>query len=692
MKKFLLSLLSLCTLGAQADEGMWTLFDLPPAVFKQMQAEGYSLPYEMLYANSGAISNAVVNFGGFCSGVVVSPDGLVFTNHHCGFSCINAHSTVEHDYMTEGFYARTLSDELPNKTLFVSFMVKQEDITARVKNMLSTVGDSRAQSAALDSLENHLSDSISKEDKTLRAEVKAYYQRNRYYLTYYRDFRDVRLVFAPTKSMGKFGGDTDNWMWPRQTCDFSVFRIYADPKTNGPAEYSRDNVPYHPATWARVSTNGYQPGDFAMTMGYPGSTERYLSSYGIRQMRDAENAPRHQVRTIRLREMRRHMDADKKVRIMYDDKYASCANYWKNSLGMNRCIDSLRIIPQKRAYEQRIQEWCDSTGFLCDSLDFVKMDRMYVENYETVRYIYYVIESFLSSTDFSRRAYRYAQRTDEKKDTIHVPKDYFEPLDRDVLAALMDNYRRQCPDALPEFYQTVDRQFKGSCADYAAWLYKKSFLFREGKKVKVGSKSWRKDPGIVFGRQLADFYGKLMKKYRHNADKVRRQEQYLCDAVVRMEMDLPHYSDANFTLRLSYGQVGEFVNNGHPSGYFTDASSLTAKMDSYDSHPNPDYYAEKDIRSLIGSGNYGPYGEDGSLRLCFLTNNDITGGNSGSPVFNGRNELIGLAFDGNWESLSGDIYFNKTLQRCICVDIRFVLFMMDRWGHADRLIRELTGK
>ena len=264
--------------SAQADEGMWTIANLPQAVYSQMQAEGFTVPYDGLYNSPNAIKNAVVNFSGYCSGVVVSPDGLVFTNHHCGFEAIRSHSTVEHDYMLNGFYAKTLQDELPNKDMFVSFMVDQKDITAKLDSMGIYRMKASDQETFLDSIENAWSKDVKKNDSTLRLEIKPFYEGNKYYATTYRDFTDLRLVFTIPKSMGKFGGETDNWMWPRQTCDYSVFRIYANPMTNGPAAYSKDNVPYHPASWAPVSLDGYKEGDYAMTIGYPGSTSRYLSS------------------------------------------------------------------------------------------------------------------------------------------------------------------------------------------------------------------------------------------------------------------------------------------------------------------------------------------------------------------------------------------------------------------------------
>ncbi|MBR3068218.1 MAG: S46 family peptidase, partial [Prevotella sp.] len=377
MKKTLLGLaaaLPLC--GAMADEGMWTLYDLPQAVYEKMQIEGYQLPYDKLYKADDAIIKSVVNFSGHCSGVVVSPDGLVFTNHHCGFEAIRSHSTVEHDYMLNGFIAKSYEEELPNENMFVSFMVEQKDITDQVLTPRFQQMSMQAQAMYLDSLENALAKEVKAKDKTLRLELKPFYEGNRYYVTTYRDFTDLRLVFAIPKSMGKFGGETDNWMWPRQTCDFSVFRIYADPETNGPAAYSKRNVPYHPQHWAKVSTEGYREGDFSMTMGYPGSTSRYLSSYGIGE-RYAQNATRAQVRGVKQQVMKRHMDQAEAVRIKYDSKYASSSNYWKNSIGMNKCIDSIGLIQQKEQFEQQLQRWQDSTGYLKGKLDLQLMRQLY---------------------------------------------------------------------------------------------------------------------------------------------------------------------------------------------------------------------------------------------------------------------------------------------------------------------------
>ena len=690
MKKILLLLftLHLSLITSKADEGMWTLYNLPQAVYEQMKGYGYGLPYDKLYQADDAIMKSVVNFSGYCSGVVVSPDGLVFTNHHCGFEAIRSHSTVEHDYMLNGFYAQTQADELPNKNMFVSFMVEQKDITEQIVTSAFEQMDRRERSIFIDSIENVMSKDVKAQDSTLRLEIKPFYEGNRYFATTYRDFRDLRLVFAIPKSMGKFGGETDNWMWPRQTCDFSVFRIYADPKTNGPADYSEDNVPYHPEHWAKISTEGYREGDFSMTMGYPGSTSRYLSSYGIEE-RYAQNHARYQVRGVKQEVMKRHMDASEAVRIKYDSKYAQSSNYWKNSIGMNKCIDSIGLIQQKRDFESQLKQWMDTTGYFADQLDFDKLAELYRQRISVMEAYIYFTESFARNDELSTRALRshngshpvgHGKRQHITFKDNSASWDY--DTDREILGAMLKNYREQMKDSryLPAFYtEVIDKKFCGGYQAYADYLYKHSKLLKKKARLYPMKKAFMKDPGVSYGFDLTDVMNELRLKMGRMNDSIARLERYLCAAKLRMEEDMPHYSDANFTMRLSYGQVKEYNLGGRPSGYQTKAPSLVAKMKTGDSIE--DYKVEPEMLDLFK-------GQD-DLQLCFLTTNDITGGNSGSPMFDGQNRLIGLAFDGNWDSLSSDIFFDSQLARCIGVDIRYVLFMMDKWGHADRLLNEM---
>ena len=703
MKKLVILMLALLPITAHADEGMWTIYNLPPAAFEIMKQEGFEMSYNDLYYGDHALKNAVVNFSGYCSGVVVSPNGLVFTNHHCGFEAIRSHSTVEHDYMLNGFYAKTYEEELPNKNMFVSFMVNQEDVTKRLSTLGFNGMTTEQQEALVDSLQNAMTKDIKKKDSTLYVSIDAFYEGNKYYATTYQMFPDLRLVFTVPKSMGKYGGETDNWMWPRQTCDFSVFRIYADPRTNGPAEYNEENVPYHPKRWAQVSMQGYKEGDYAMTIGYPGSTSRYLSSYGIRERRDADNAVRAQVRGVKQDIMIRHMRADEAVRIKYDSKYASSSNYWKNSIGMNKCIDSIGIINQKKQFEDRIQAWQDSTGFLKDSLDFTKLKRFYDDRFADRHAYMNWIETFNRTNEFTTRAQRLSRGMEVKGPENKPKKQYVEfkdnsdewdeALDKEVFAALLKNYKEHVSEKyLPAFYSTISKKFGNDYTKYVDYLYNKSIIMKKGKKIYINKKSYLKDPGVKYGLDLLENMSSIREGLLATYDSIDRQERYLCAAKLRMEQDLPHYSDANFTMRLSYGQVGGFELAGNPSGYYTTAQSIVDKMKKADQ--NVEYYAEPIMHELMSAKDFGPYTDKttGEMQLCFLTNNDITGGNSGSPIFGGKGELIGLAFDGNWDSLSSDINFDSRLARCIGVDIRFVLYLMDKWGHADRLLKEIDAK
>ena len=671
MKRILVSLVSLVSLVnlAHADEGMWTLYNLPNAVYETMKMENYELPYGALYEGEQAVKNCVVNFGGYCSGVVVSPDGLVFTNHHCGFEAIRSHSTVEHDYMLNGFVSNSYEEELPNKDLFVSFMIEQKDITALLVDSLGY--EKRAEKGSgeflVDSLERVFQKQISAKDSTLRVELKPFYEGNRFYLTTYRDYNDV-------------------------------------PKTGGPAKYSKDNVPMHPKKWAQVSLQGYQPGSFSMTLGYPGSTSRYLSSYGILERRDAQNKPRYQTREIKQDIMIRHMRADEAVRIKYDSKYAQSSNYWKNSIGMNKCIDSIGLIQQKAAYEVKIRQWQDSTGFLKDKLDFNKLETFYKKRFNAVRAMMYFNETFGRNDEMTNRALRVTRGIQVKGDKDKPKKQYIDfkdnsdtwdlNLDREVLAALMKYYREQVEEKYqPDFYQIVDSKFGGDYQQYVDYLFKKSQLMKNNKKIYVNKKNYHKDPGVSYGESLISALAEIRADLLETYDSIENQERYLCAAKLRMEEDMPNYSDANFTMRMSYGQVGEYLLAGQPSGYYTEASSIVKKMEQGEKGVI-DYEAEPIMKQLLSVKDFGKYTDKttGKLHLCFLSNNDITGGNSGSPMFNGKGELIGLAFDGNWDSLSSDIFFDSQLARCIGVDIRYVLYMMEKWGKADRLIKEIGAK
>ena len=440
-----------------------------------------------------------------------------------------------------------------------------------------------------------------------------------------------------------------------------------------------------------------------MTIGFPGSTSRYISSFGIRERRDARNAPMAQVRGVKQDVMIRHMRANEAVRIKYDTKFAQSSNYWKNSLGMNKCIDSTGLIRQKAEFEKRIRQYQDTTGFLKGKLDFAKMEQMYDKRLEYAKAAMYFRETFIRTNELASRALKYHNGMQVEGPAGKPKKQYVvfkdnsnewdEALDKEVYAVLLKNYREHVSaDFLPDFYKTIDEKFAGDCAAYVNYVWDKSLLMKSGTKLFINKGAVKKDLGIAMGLDITEMMSNLAVPMQDLNDSIAIQEHYLCAAKIRMEEDLPHYSDANFTMRLSYGQVGGYDLGGTPSGYYTTAESIVEKMKKSDSVI--EYYAEPIMHELMGAADFGKYTDEttGKLQLCFLTNNDITGGNSGSPMFNGKGELIGLAFDGNWDSLSSDIFFDKKLARCIGVDIRYVLYLMDKWGHADRLIKEIGAK
>ena len=711
--KYLIAAVAVLTVcSARADEGMWLL-----QLMKQqnsidmMKKQGLKLAADDLYNPNGvSLKDAVGIFGGGCTGEIISPEGLILTNHHCGYGAIQQHSSVEHDYLTDGFWAKSRNEELPTPGLKFRFVHRIVDITDLVNAKVKAGEVTEVDALTAPFLGKLAKEELEKSDLKGKPgiEVRAlpFYAGNKFYLFYYKVYSDVRMVAAPPSSVGKFGGETDNWMWPRQTCDYSVFRIYADPKTNGPAAYSKDNVPYHPTQWAPVSLQGYEPGSFAMTIGYPGSTNRYLSSYGIQERRDIGNAIRIQSRAIKLGIMKKHMAMSEKTRIQYEDSYVGAANYYKNSIGMNHCIDSIGLISDKASFERKIQQWLAS-GASKDpyvNVDFDALKKAYADCAEPAHALGYAQESFFGVSELFNRGLRlWTMRGMEVKGGNDPKKQYVEfednsdewnlALDKELTTAMLKNYYEQVPQKYwPAFFKnTVQAKFNGDFARYTEWLYKKSELLKKGKKFMIKDmERAQQDPAAVAMNDIIVVYNQIIGEYRPLKIAIEAQEKKLCEAKVQMEMDLPHYSDANFTMRLSYGQVGGFRMGNHDSGYYTDAASIVTKMDR--AAEVEEYAAQPVMRELMTASDYGRYldKKTGKMQLCFLTNNDITGGNSGSPIFNGKGQLIGLAFDGNWDSLASDINFDRQLARCIGVDVRYMLYLMDKWGHADRLLQEIN--
>ena len=702
------------SMGAYADEGMWMLSRIDGKTSETMKSLGLQMgPRDLYDTEGGSLKDAVVDFGDFCSGVVVSPDGLVFTNHHCGYGAIQALSTPEDDILTNGFVAHNHSEERPVEGLFVKFLVRTEECTSRVITALDSIYRANPQEEPRH-IDLHKADSIcqaiereyAKANPTLQCQVKSYYGGNAYYVSLYRVYRDVRLVFTATETLGKFGGDTDNWMWPRQTCDFSVFRVYA--KADGtPSEYSENNVPLKTTRYAQVSTEGYRPGDYCMTVGYPGSTSRYLSSWGISERVNDRNVSTIQVRGRKQEVWKKFMDADRAVGIKYASKWASSSNYWKNSIGMNKAIADLDVIGQKQQLEKNIQDWYSADDGLKRRFGemFSKLETAYAARRQSVHAQGFFNETFMRGIEIYRvaRALNMLpqdagsdQVTATKESLKRFFKDYDARLDEATMAALLENYRQQVPDKKfhPACYQVIDSLYQGNCAAYARDLYARTICLDTTciDRLLADSTLRESDPALVYADGLPDMMQQMVGAQRENNNIINYNERLLTQALLEMEQDEPHYSDANFTMRLSYGFIQDYTSQGTHFDYYTNAKSLLDKAAKQDEIE--DYRLEDDIVNLLKKGQWGRYADKqtGDLHLCFLSNNDITGGNSGSPMFNGKGELIGLAFDGNWEAMSGDISFDSSLQRCIGVDIRFVLFVIEHWGHADNLIRELGLK
>ena len=728
---------------ASADEGMWLLGRTDPKAMAVARQLGLQLTDAELYGEDGtSLKDCVVDFGDFCSGVIVSKDGLVFTNHHCGFGAIQKLSTPEDDILGNGFVARTHEEERPAKGLYVKIWQRSEDVTEEVNaelqkiytdetkghklgrqreavlynqflgTVLSRIASRAEQQAEKDSL------------KGIVCEAKPFEGGRVYLLNYYRQYSDIRLVFTVPQSLGKFGGDTDNWMWPRQTADFSVFRIYAD-KNGEPAEYNENNMPLHPKRWAKVSIDGFDQGSYCMTIGYPGSTSRYLSSYGIEERTGVTNIPMIQVRGVKQEIWTKWMRAERAIGIKYASKFASSSNYWKNSQGMNEAVQRLGIIQQKQQREQELRRW-----FSEDKARRDRFSRMFPTLYKgykarhDARYAQgFVNETFYRGIElfgFARSAKRFAESHPNYREMLEEYmqgqyKDYDARVDEEVMAALLENYAQQVGSKyLPRFYGDIRKKYNNDYKAFAHDIFQQSKLTSyEGwyglthAKVRAAvtlndsleqsladEKAYQQYVSSDAVVRLYDELEQMVQNVitppmRKVSSSISYNENLLTQCVLEKEMDQPHYSDANFTMRMSYGIVSDYTNAGTHHDFLTTMPSLIEKIEKGTS--NPDYAMQAEILNLLKSGDYGRYVDPKTrqLPLCFLTTNDITGGNSGSPMFNGKGELIGLAFDGNWDALSSDISFDASLTRCIGFDIRFVLWLMEKWGHADHLVGEI---
>lgn len=716
MKKFLctLSALLLITAGAWADEGMWLLPLIQKMNGKAMKDLGCRLTPEEIYSiNNNSLKDAIVQFGGGCTGEIISDKGLLVTNHHCGYSSIQGLSTPEHNYLEDGYWAMTGKDELPVEGLTVKFLQNMTDVTAVLEKAREAAMKEYRDSANVKTLaENAVKAAREGLIKTAEADypncdvrITGFYNENVYYLIVYKIYRDVRFVGAPPASVGKFGGETDNWMWPRHTGDFSMFRVYAG-KDNEPADYSEDNVPYVPKQSLKISLRGINEGDYSMVMGYPGRTQRFQTASQLKQMLARQDIS-VAARTLRQSVMKEGMEADPAVRLQYANKYASSANGWKKWIGQKQAFAKLNIIGREEAKEEAFSRWAssskkrteaygDALGMISEAVDSTN---------ESTMALYLLIEApfnvgapevgmswmmaytgVLSKTPADTAAALEAGR----EATLAAFKDYNEPLERKIAVAMLDFYRK---NAKPENYlnfagfdfATMDIQ------EYVDWLFDNSIFsslekFNAAGDITVGTVA--ADPAYAYYNALMDVYMKVLPAQRKWSPQLAEGSRKFAAGLLEWEKGKPSYPDANSTMRLSYGTVKAYSPaDGILYRYYTTLNGVMEKEDP----ENYEFKVPAKLKELYNARDFGQYaGPDGMVPTCFLTTNDITGGNSGSPVLDADGYLIGLAFDGNWESMSSDVMFEPDLQRCICVDIRYVLFLMDKLGGAGHLLKEMN--
>ncbi len=693
MKKLLTLLLLVgVSFSAMADEGMWLLPYIKKMNEKDMKAHGCKLKAEDIYsAEKSSLKDAIVIFGGGCTGEIVSPEGLIFTNHHCGYDSIQQLSSVEHDYLADGFWATCNADELPAEGLSVRFVRHIWDVTADiVGNIPSTAS------------QQEFDEIVTANKQAKIAELKAQYPgydiiipgffgNNQFFAFAHETYTDVRLVGTPPSSIGKFGGDTDNWMWPRHTGDFSIFRVYAG-KDNRPAAYSEDNVPYKAEKWLDISLKGIKEGDFGMIMGFPGSTERYKTSYEIDYMLEVDNPQRIYIRGERQAILRKHMDADQAVRIKYDAKFARSANYWKNSIGMSRGIEKLNVRDKKVAQETEFQAWANKNTLpeerFMDALSLIEQSQ--TEAKEENATLQYLSEAFFQSVELT-------QTMLGRFNPEQFYKDYDEATDRDVAKRMFTIYREN-NKRLPSIYEKIDAEFGGNSDAYVDWLYDNSQLTNYEKFMAIAAldaeareAAFNNDPVYELALSLFTLYNELVPAVMAAEEKFAEGHRLYIKGLMMMKPNKAWASDANFTLRLTYGNVLPYSPaDGIIYNHYTTLDGVMAKEDP----TNPvEFTVPERLKELYAQKDYGRYADkNGDLPIAFLVNCDITGGNSGSPVMNKKGQLIGLAFDGNWEAMSGDVAFEPELQRTIAVDIRYVLFVIEKYAGAEWLLDELTIK
>ena len=703
--------LLLSVMVAKADEGMWLPYSLNGQNLAEMQALGCKLTAEQIFSfNQPSIKDAIVQFGGGCTGEIISPEGLLLTNHHCGLSYVQKHSSVEHDYLTDGFWADNRNEELPNPGLSVLFLDRVTDMT---NNVLYGVTDEMSEAERQEVIDKNLRN-LKEGFKTKpfhRIEIVPFYSGNQYIQFEYIEYKDVRLVCCPPWGIGKFGADTDNWTWPRHKGDFNIFRVYVDQDGN-PAEYSADNVPMKSKWYLPINLDGVKPGDYAMILGYPGSTDRYSTSYTVKNVIEEEGPAIIDCRTTKLNNYRKHMDADQEVFIKYASKQASVSNYWKYYIGQVKQLKRNHVFERRQAQEEEFKAWANADP---------QRKAEYGNIFEGIEQKWSILDEIQKSfvyhreagwnggeaIAFSRRFMRINQMFEDKADKADIKaaaakmqpqvdaffKDYDMALDQDVTAALLSLfYKNVTADLLPLDIILIGQNNDGDFTEWVAEAFEKSVFTDKARLEKWISKpkSLDKDPIFALTMNIIESYQNLYARYEEAQNLGNAGERLYMKGLMEMQSDRNFYPDANFTMRLTYGTVEPYkAADAVNYNYYTTMDGVMAKY----VPGNWEFDIPQDVRDLVAKKDYGRYAnEKGELVVNFITTNDITGGNSGSPVIDGEGNLIGLAFDGNWEAMSGDLSFENKVQRTICMDARYLLWCIEKVGKCDNIIKELVIK
>ncbi len=694
-----------------ADEGMFMPFNLK-AHYKDMKAAGLKMSHKKIYnAKKPSVKDAIVSLGGFCTAEIISPKGLLLTNHHCGYDAIREHSTPENDFLTDGFWAKKTSEEKPVEGLTASIVVKIEDVTATILAKLGDNIDANERKIRIKRISKELCDNAV-EGTHYKAYIKPFFEGNEFYMFITEVFTDVRLVGAPPSSIGKYGGDTDNWMWTRHTGDFSMFRIYAG-QDNKPAVFAMDNVPYKPKHHLPVSIKGVKDGDYTMIMGYPGSTDRYLTSYGVKMAIEKDQPSRVKARAKKLDIMKKDMKASDAVRLQYASTYAQVSNYWKYFIGQTEQLKRNKVYDKKMAIEKEFSAWLNKDEArkkkYGNVLNDISASYKVLEKYNPTRvYFFEAIYSIAYNQFLIQHTRLYSELSKDTVDQEMIGKlmgfyksnaeGHFEGTNFETEKTLVSNLLRMFVDNVPndqysEGLQETYQKHKNDIENFVSANMTSSIFSNKEKYEKFlenpTKEAMEQDQLFVIMKDLLTKYRAVNSSEEMSSahDKLDNANRLFVAALREMHPEKKYYPNANSTLRLTYGNVGRYhKSDGLLYDYYTTIEGLMAKED-----PNNDeFIVPAKLKELFQKKDYGRYGEDGTLRVNFISNNDITGGNSGSPVMNARGELIGCAFDGNWEAMSGDIAFEDKLQRTISVDIRYVLFVIDKYAGATNLIDEMT--